>query len=1088
MVTTIGRAFCAIVLLLTSPLALQAQVRENAVPAASAQILAGPKPSFLENKGQWDSQAKFLFKSGNVNLWITDSGIVYDEYETWHSIPMLSSMQRKLHPELLRYDTITRTGHIVRMAFRNMAHPRIVASDVQPGTTNYLIGNDRSKWVTDVHTYGDVKIEEIYKGVDAVFYLDKDGAPRYDLVVHPGADTKQIVLAFSGQDGLIATGADEFTIRTSMGDLDQCGLYAYQRVREGCTAQEQVACAFDINQNSALFDVGSYDNSRDLVIDPLLYSTCLGGNRDDGDGMSMTVDRFGCAYAVGGTQSKGVYPEGYPTTTGAYQTVNKASTTVFITKLNPSGTALSYSTYLGGTGQEWSNAIAVDDSGHAFVAGYTGSRDFPVTPGAFSTQYLSSSFVAELNASGSDLVFSTFLSGDQLEAIAHDASGNVYVAGKTPYISTTSVGIQKTFGGGQYDAFVTKLNATGSTLIYSTFIGGSGMDGATGLAVDPAGAAYAAGNTNSSDFPTTPGAFQAIGAKGHTPDSSIITVGGGSGFVAKIDPTGLSLDYSTLLTGTGGSEIWGIAVSNAGEAFVTGYSVSGFPVTPGAYKAASLGGADIFTSKLNTAGSALIYSTFLNIGPADLVNSAAPGGIAIDGFGNAYVVASTESGMVTTSDAVQSGNNGRQDAVLVKLNANGTKVLYATYLGGTDIEQAEGVAVDPSGNAYLCGFTTSLPSMPVPFPTTPTAFQPVNHGAKGDAFVAKIGIAIPILSLQIDSVSLPLCGSNVISCLLENGSGGSLTVDSASIAQPFSTDPAEFPLQIQNGTGQHIIVLFSPQSGGSFSSNLTIHYRTSDGTTHDTILPISAIAKNGAGETASTQSNGTVNVLPLTTLDIPTKVVLSSVRALDTMQIQKIDFALQYDSTLLDMNPNRLDKTVLPPAGLQYGSASVQPGLLHVEYTNPSHTTLTDTLKLGDLLFTTYIGDQKSTLVTISALSMTTPNATYNYCTDIEGSYLENVVIESAGVELEPVLNSMHLYPNPLTKGTASLEVSMTNPARIEISLFDLLGREMFHLTPNDLGIGISHISLPTDVLSSGTYYVRVATPAGTSTIKLSVE
>ncbi len=1046
--------------------------REPSAKISALDAFAQRPLSFLENKGQWDKHAKYLLQSDNVNLWITDSGIVYDIYDVRHSVPI----ERRLHCSSMQFkdlnDTITRTGHIVRMSFQNTTHSNIEASNPQPGTTNWFIGNDSTKWATGARTFGDVKITNLYEGIDLVFYLDH-GTPRYDLVLKPGADPKQIAMKFQGQDALMSDGSDGLRIKTSMGDIEECGLFAYQII-DG--QRLQVPCGFDIASNgSTAFNIGAYDGTRPLVIDPLLYSTCLGGNKDEVvQGMGLAVDASGNAYATGGTYSSGVYPTGYPITTGAYQTSNNGASDIFVTKLNPSGSALVYSTYIGGSANDWSMGITVDGQGNAVVVGFTSSHDsFPTTAGSYSPTYRASTIVTKLNATGTGLIFSTFVGADEANAIAIDSAGNVYIAGRSTTDLVTTLGAFQTTPNSRWDAFVSKLSASGSSLLYSTFLGGSGDDAAMGIAVNTAGEAFVTGRTQSfgtypSGFPTTPGAFQT------TPLNSTIDTFGGSAFVAKLNASGSSLLYSTYLSGTRPSEAAGIVIDPSGNAYVAGQAGRGFTTTPGAYQMSSNSDFTMFASKLNPTGSALLYSTYLG-GSSASERSIFTGGIGVDAFGNTFITGTTlGNGRPTTPDAFQQNNNGRDDAVLVKLNAAGNNILYATYLGGGDLDEGECIAVDRFGNAYIGGFTTSIGTPPIGFPTTKGAFQTVNHGTKGDAFVAKFSFSIPTLSAQADSVSAPYCGNTNVLCTLANGSGGVLTVDSVSVQQPFSPSPGQFPVQLQKDSTGHITIQFLPLTGGVYTSPMTIHYRTPDGASHDTIVILTAQSSSGSGDLASCKSIGRKTVTPLSIVDLPVNPVLATVRSLDTMQIDEIDFSVSFDSNLLSMDPRRFSSTILPPSGLTFASASIEPGRLNVSLLNPAHTKLANQLNLGDLLFTAYRGPARSTTVLLSKLAIVAKSNTYSYCTSVEGDFIAEVVVEGSGVAAQPSGTFVRIYPNPASKEDITIEVTSAKSCKVEASLLDLLGKEAGHVAVRTVTAGSHLFQIPASGLTPGSYYARI--------------
>jgi len=396
---------------------------------------------------------------------------------------------------------------------------------------------------------------------------------------------------------------------------------------------------------------------------------------------------------------------------------------IFVTKLDPTGSGLVYSTYLGGSGFDAGLGIAVDAAGNAYVTGGTFSTDFPTTLGAFQTTSSggNDAFVTKLNPTGSALLYSTYLRGAFGESIAVDAAGNAYVAGiARPTDFPTTLGAFQTASGGGGDAFVTKLNLTGSALVYSTYLGGSDFDVARGIAIDAAGNAYVSGFTASTNFPTTLGAFQT-------------TYGGGAldAFVAKVDPTGSVLVYSTYLGGSDIDGSVGIAVDAAGNAYVTGgTSSTNFPTTPGAFQTAG-GGA--FVTKVSPTGTGLAYSTRLG----GVSGGDGGQGVAVDAAGNAYVTGGTDStDFPTTANAFQPAyGGGPEDAFVAKLNPTGSALIYSTYLGGSGDDIGFGIALDtlPNPNAYVTGSTSSAN-----FATTPGAFQAVFGGGPEDAFVAKI--------------------------------------------------------------------------------------------------------------------------------------------------------------------------------------------------------------------------------------------------------------------------------------------------------------------------------------------------------------
>jgi Beta-propeller repeat len=467
------------------------------------------------------------------------------------------------------------------------------------------------------------------------------------------------------------------------------------------------------------FEVSAYDRTRALIIDPvLLYATYLGGTGSDSyvHG-AIAVDAAGSAYVAGTTQSAD-----FPVTEGAHKTSLGGSCDITVSKLTPTGSGLVYSSYLGGSGSdcEGVGGIAVDASGNAYVAGWTDiDSDYPATPGSLqlgcpAPVCVGKGVLTKLNPAGSALVYSATLAGVPLGAVAIGSDGNAYVA-----------------GGSAGDVFVARVNASGSALIYGRTLGGTRDDGASGIAVDPAGDAYVTGTTESSDFPTTPGAFQQSCPQRPTGSCFIA-------FVFRIDATGSALVYSTYLGGETSVQLQGtssmgtgIAVDQSGHAYVTGIAFSSdFPTTPGAFQV-DLGGDgnDAFVSKLNAAGSGLVYSTFLGGAGFDGAE-----GIGVDDAGNAYVVGFTGSIDFPTTNAFQSAlRSSYGNAFVAKLDPTGSALVYSSYFGGSVGDIGRDVAVDGDGVAYITGYTGST-DIPLVAP-----LQGSFGGGATDGFVAKIG-------------------------------------------------------------------------------------------------------------------------------------------------------------------------------------------------------------------------------------------------------------------------------------------------------------------------------------------------------------
>jgi uncharacterized protein (TIGR03437 family) len=752
--------------------------------------------SFEANHGQTDGRVQFLSRGRGYTLFLTATEAV-----------------------------LARDGSAVRMKFKGAnPAPRITGVDQLAGSSNYFIGNDPGKWRTAVPTYGKVRYESLYPGVDLVF-RGTHGRLEYDFLIAPGADPSLIRLAFEGADKLEVEARGDLVVHAGGGELRFRRPLVYQEV-EG--VRREVAASYVLEgyaggpakagpytapytARATLvgFQVAAYDASKPLIIDPVLaYSTYLGGSGQD-RGYGIAVDSSGNAYVTGCTSSSN-----FPTA-NALQASFGGNWDAFVTKLNAAGSALVYSTYLGGNGVDVGNWIALDSSGNAYVTGETKSSNFP-TANALQASFgggVWDAFVTKLDAAGSALVYSTYLGGngaDGAEDVAVDSSGSAYVTGYTDSSNfPTGNPLQASYGGGSYDAFVAKLNAAGSALVYSTYLGGNGYEWGDGIAVDSSDNAYVAGFTDSSNFPTA-NPLQASSR------------GGMDVFVTKLNAAGSALVYSTYLGGSGGDWAYVIAVDSSGNGYVTGCtSSSNFP-TANALQASYGGGdADVFVAKLNPAGSALVYSTYLGGNGYDWVE-----GMAVDSSGNAYVVGRTDSSNFPTANALQASFGGVGDAFVTKLNAAGSALLYSTHLGGNGDDWGTGIAVDSSGNAYVTGATQSGN-----FPMA-AALQPGYGGGAYDAFIAKISdlaVAPPnpvpvAASLSPASITAGAAGftltgngSDFVAGAVVRWNGSDRATTFVSSTQLTAAIPASDVATV--GTAQ--VTVFNPAPGGGTSAALT---------------------------------------------------------------------------------------------------------------------------------------------------------------------------------------------------------------------------------------------------------------------------
>jgi hypothetical protein len=696
--------------------------------AAVAEFYAKQSLSFEANLGQTDPAVQFLSRGQGYSLFLTPTEAVLSLRKTDSTSRFKPSKLPSLDPAV---PVKPSAASVLRMQLEGAnAHAQAEGLAELPGKTHYLRGKDPKAWRTGIPSYAKVKYRGVYPGVDLVYY-GKQRQLEYDFIVAPGADPKTIRFHVEGAKQLSLDSTGQLVIETPSGKVVQHRPTIYQEI---AGARKEVAGSYTLHADKKGetaqfgFQVAHYDSSRPLIIDPVLgYSTYWGGSGSEG-AADIAVDALGNTYITGTTSSVD-----FPVKQGIQPFFGGNSVDTFITKFNPKGNKVIYSTYLGGGDYDEGESIAVDSRGNAIISGNTDSADFPtyrpLQPDCRVSGYNGEAFVVKLNAVGSAFVYSTCLGGSKQEFgsdIAVDRLGNAYVTGLTVSSDFPTLHpLQASLSEGQ-DAFVAKIGPAGS-LIYSTYLGGNQVFGeaSEGIAVDKFGNAYIVGWTTAPDFPTVNPLQPTKAGDTYASDA----------FVAKLNASGSALIYSTYL---GGQDIEicsdpfcgtaDIAVDSSGNAYVTGTTNSSdFPTVKPLQKTLN-GYSNAFVAKLNAAGSALVYSTYLG---GDNYNFGS--GISVNSNGNAYIVGSTDSKNFPVFRALQPkcAANSNYDTTLTKLNAAGTKLIYSTCIGGSDDDGSESIAVDRYGSAYVAGGTDSAD-----FPTF-KALQPVLRGSS-DAFVMKI--------------------------------------------------------------------------------------------------------------------------------------------------------------------------------------------------------------------------------------------------------------------------------------------------------------------------------------------------------------
>lgn len=726
---------------------------QNSVMNAPVAPQKTGRQFFIENKGQWPEEVLYKAGIGGVDLWITSQGVVYDFYKMRNKSgkKTISPLQLKDQQHERSIEKFERYGQVVKMTLQNAnRNPGKIGIEKSNGYYNYLLGKDRSKWADHVGLYGEAIVKDIYEGIDVRYYYE-NGQIRYDYIVQPGADVSRIRMAFAGVEQPFVNRDVELAFNTRFGEVKQAGLYSYQ-VIDG--RKEKVESRFRKNRDGAIsFEVDHYNKELPLIIDPLIYSTFIGGTNGSETGNSLAVDASGNAYITGTT-----YSSDFPMTPGAYDySVYNGYADLFVTKLNSTGSQLVYSTFIGGTYQDEGVSIAVDETGCAYITGFTESFDYPTTAGAFDQTLNNVSdcqngycyfdiFVTKFNSTGSALVYSTLMGGGANQAptsISVDGAHNIYITGNTNSsdFPVTPGSFDVTYGGVDYDVFVVKLNNTGSALLYSTFLGGGY---AFSITSDANGNAYVTGYTYFPEYPITPGAFDA-------------TLEGGDAFVTKLNSAGSGLVYSTFIGGTSVEMGRSIAIDQTGNAYITGHTTSvDFPVTPGAYDGLLNGDEDVFVTKLNSNGSSLIFSSFLGGGSIEEARS-----LSIDGSGNTYVTgvvyAVGFSDFPVTPQTFDATSNGEYDVFVSMFNSTGSALLYSTFLGGSSMDDGNAIVAGTNGQVYVAGTTTSAN-----YPTSPGAYDQTLNNWHGDAFVTKLEVTLNTTFSFTPVSNSPVCAGKTV--------------------------------------------------------------------------------------------------------------------------------------------------------------------------------------------------------------------------------------------------------------------------------------------------------------------------------------
>ncbi|MEZ4827258.1 MAG: T9SS type A sorting domain-containing protein [Bacteroidia bacterium] len=707
----------------------------------SFSIATPPSQVFFEkNLGQFEPSIRFQSRVGDVQFRFLADGVSY---------AMTREVEKTREKPLALYQNYQWAGSheseyealVWNIRFAGISPKATLAgSDQISGEIHYLLGNNPDLWINNIHRFGEIWYQSVYEGIDLRYYGTEKNQIKYDFIIHPYAQIDQIQLL---PEGIISwdTGASgECVFHTEWGTVADAAPVAWQQINGKIQAvgvnykqMPDGSIGFTTDEN--------YDPSAVLIIDPLTltWSTFLHASTSDDYVFAVDRDADNYVYLTGYTKSTA-----FPITPGVYQGIYAGAIDGFITKMDPNGTALVFSTYIGGSDWELPYAIAVTGSKEPIIAGFMNSGNYPVTPGALQISSgggLSEGFVTRLTSDGSGVVYSSYFGGadrDYIYDMVINAAGEAYLTGYTlsNNFPLTS-GAYCSTPGGLGDIFVARVNAAGTGLVYSTLVAGTSYDIANTIAVNSAGDAFVGGNTGSDNLPSTPGTFQTspnYPGPG-TPEDA---------FVFRLSADGSGLQYFTYLGGTDSDVIYSLDINSNDEVFAAGVTFSpNFPATSGAYQTSpspGFGMGDLFAVRLNNTGSSLLYSTYLGGSDVDFCKS-----VRINEYNEAHILGATRSADYPVT-AGSASYNAMYDVSVSVLDAAGKNLLHSALWGGSynEYPRASG-GIHLQGDKLTLALTTHSPNMPI----TAGAFQGTKLNGTSDApwiATVEVGTVLPLIS------------------------------------------------------------------------------------------------------------------------------------------------------------------------------------------------------------------------------------------------------------------------------------------------------------------------------------------------------
>lgn len=669
---------------------------------------------FVANKNQWDSKIGYRVDINGGSVFLEKNTFTY----VLHDLSEFEEKHHEMNEKSSAVSSDRKNGmlvkcHAYKMHFVNAnADPEIIPNEKLTTYYNFYIGSDSSKWASNVLLYKSVLYKDLYSNIDLKVFGSGENL-KYEFVVNPSAEPSSIVISYEGTDGLSISDKN-LIIKTSVGNVIEYQPYVYQLVNG---IEKEVKCKYVLTAtNTVGFDFpDGYDERFPLVIDPVVVASTYSGSTATTYGHCATYDNLGNIYTGGRC-----FGQGYPVTTGAFQTSFMGDVDIAIGKLNSTGSAFLYATYIGGSSDEYAHSMIVNDNGELYVYGSCGSTNYPVTAGCYDNSYNGGSYdiiLSRFNSTGTALLGSTYVGGQMDDGsndiyynygdefrgeIILDGSENPLIASFSGSIDfpTTLGAYDRTYNSGQ-DGVVFKMNPNLTTLTWSTFLGGTGDDAAFGIQVNSVGMVYVTGGTTGS-FPTTPVVLH--------PNYM-----GGSydGFISILQNNGSSLMASSYFGTSSFDELFFIDVDDQDNIYVYGLSEGNYPITPGVYS--SPGSSGRLIVKLDPTLNSVIYSTTFGAG-AEAQNFS-PTAFLVDVCQNVYVAGwGSVSGFPVTANAVQSSTDG-SDFYLLVLKKDAISLLYATYYGDPNAwEHVDGGTsrFDKRGIIYeaVCAGGSSFPTLP----------------------------------------------------------------------------------------------------------------------------------------------------------------------------------------------------------------------------------------------------------------------------------------------------------------------------------------------------------------------------------------